>query len=78
MSDNDFIKQSRGATLRGWALTEMLRGAGYAAAVLVGIGLLMYGIHLAGKLLPEQSKTAPSPYGFMLEHPAPMATLRVV
>lgn len=73
MSDNDYIKQSRGTMLRSWVLSEMLRGAGYAALVLFGIGVFIYAIYLLGLLLPEESKQAPSPFGYQIETPAPKA-----
>jgi len=71
MSDNDYIKQTRGSMLRSWALSEMLRGAGYAAIVLIGIGVFIYALYLLGLLLPEESKQAPSPFGYQIETPAP-------
>ncbi|MFN3824374.1 MAG: RC-LH1 core complex protein PufX [Pseudorhodobacter sp.] len=70
MSDNDFIKQTRGTMLRSWVLGEMLRGAGYAALALFAVGVFIYAIYLLGLLLPEESKQAPSPYGFQIEAPA--------
>jgi hypothetical protein len=47
--------------LRSWVLGQMMRGAGYAALVVFGIGFLLYAIYLVGLLLPEESKQAPAP-----------------
>jgi len=64
MPDHDYVKLSQGAQLRNWILSEMLRGAGYAALVVVGIGLVIWAIYLVGLLLPEDSKNAPPPMPF--------------
>jgi Intrinsic membrane protein PufX len=63
MTDKHYMNQSETHRLRSWILHEMLVGAGKAAVVLVGIGVLIYAIHLVSLLLPEESKQAPSPMG---------------
>jgi hypothetical protein len=60
MSDN-YFDEGRAAMLRSWVLGQMLRGAGFAAILVFGIGLLLYAIYLVGLLLPEESKQAPAP-----------------
>ncbi|PTE14696.1 hypothetical protein C5F44_07755 [Fuscovulum blasticum DSM 2131] len=49
--------------LRVWALGQMVWGAFLAAVGVVVVICLLVGTYLAGLLLPEQSKQAPSPYG---------------
>jgi hypothetical protein len=63
MSDKHYMNQTETHRLRSWILHEMLVGAGRAAIVLVGIGVLIYAIYLVGLLLPPESKEAPSPMG---------------
>ncbi len=61
MVEHDYIVESPSARLRNWVLSEMLRGAGYAALLLLLIGLgyaIIWGI---GQLLPAESKNAPPP-----------------
>jgi hypothetical protein len=74
MSNKDYFEESRSANLAYWGLGQMLRGAGWAAAVLVAIGFLLYGTWAIGQLLPAESKQAPSPYGAI---EAPAAVLRI-
>ncbi len=61
MSDDYFGTPSRRAHLTNWIGTEMLRGAGYAAAVVVGFGLILTVIWFVGTFLPEESKQSPDP-----------------
>ncbi|MGY6694442.1 MAG: RC-LH1 core complex protein PufX [Roseinatronobacter sp.] len=74
MVEHDYIEESPTARLRNWVLAEMLRGAGYAAALLflIGIGYgVIWGI---GQLLPAESKNAPPPMPFSaLEAPLHVA-----
>jgi NO-binding membrane sensor protein with MHYT domain len=65
-NDQPYWAQSRRGMLRGWVLSEMMRGAGYAALTLLVIGLSMWAIHLVGMLLPADSKTAPPPMPFSM------------
>lgn len=64
-----YYAASRSAAIRQFVLWEMLRGAGWAAAVVLTIGLLLWGTYLVGLLLPEASKTAPPPMPFSLVQP---------
>lgn len=64
---NDYIEESRQTKLAFWGLGQMLKGAAYAAAFLVAIGVLMWGVYLIGLLLPEESRQTPSPYGALEE-----------
>jgi hypothetical protein len=66
----EYFHQSRTATLRGWALGQMLSGAGWGALFVVGIGAILGVIYGVSLLLPEESKQAPSPYGMIIEQPA--------
>lgn len=61
MAEHDYIQESPSARLRNWVLSEMMRGAGYAALLLLVIGIgyaIIWGI---GQLLPAESKNAPPP-----------------
>ncbi len=62
MANKDYFDEGRTAHLMYWGLGQMAKGAGWAAAVLVTIGVVMYGIWALGQLLPAESKQAPSPY----------------
>jgi len=64
-----YYAASRSAAIRQFVLWEMLRGAGWAALVVVAIGLLLWGTYLVGLLLPDASKTAPPPMPFSLVQP---------
>jgi len=64
-----YYETDRRGAIRNWMLNEMVRGAGWAAGVLVGIGLFLYAIYLVGLLLPEASKTAPPPMPFSQVQP---------
>lgn len=69
MSDKEYFQEGRTASIRGWVLAQMLRGAGWAGLVLVGILLLIYAVALVGRLLPEQSRQTPDPMRGSLEQP---------
>ena len=72
MSD-DYFNEGRTASLAYWGLGQMLKGAGYAAAFVIAIGLTLTVIWAVGLLLPEESKQAPSPYGALEQPLAPIA-----
>ncbi|MBR3369349.1 MAG: RC-LH1 core complex protein PufX [Rhodobacteraceae bacterium] len=61
MAEHDYIRQTTSERIRNWILYEMLRGAGYAATVLVGIGAIIALIYIVSLFLPEDSKNAPPP-----------------
>ena len=67
MSD-DYFNEGRTAQLTYWGLGQMMKGAAYAAAFLVAVGVVLGAIYAVSLLLPEESKQAPSPYG-ALEQP---------
>ena len=73
MSDLDYTGQTRAGRLRSWILSEMLRGAGYAAGVILAIGLILVAIRMVAWLLPEESQNAPPPMPFSELH-APAET----
>lgn len=75
MSDKPYYHEEGQGALRGWVLTKMLSGAGYAALFLTAIGFLIWAIYGIGQLLPEDSKTAPDPIlRGALDAPAVIAT----
>jgi hypothetical protein len=61
MSDDKMFSISRQAQLTTWITGEMLRGAGYAAALVVGFGLVLTVIWFIGTLLPAESRETPDP-----------------
>ncbi|MFN3970450.1 MAG: RC-LH1 core complex protein PufX [Gemmobacter sp.] len=69
MSEKQYYEETESARLRSWILSQMMRGAGYAAVLVFGTMIVIYAIYLFGLLLPPESKTAPSPYGFVIEAP---------
>ncbi|HMO07141.1 MAG TPA: RC-LH1 core complex protein PufX [Paracoccaceae bacterium] len=70
MSEKNYFDETPAGRLRSWILTQMMRGAGYAALLVFGVMVLIYAVYLLGLLLPPESKTAPSPMGFVIEAPA--------
>lgn len=61
MADDYFEVMSRKSQLTGWVANQMLRGAGYAAAVVVGFGVILAVIWVVGLALPAESKLADDP-----------------
>ena len=63
MSDekNNLLGTSEAFRLRMDVLGLMLKGASYAALLVLGLWLFVYIFVLIGKLLPEDSKFAPDP-----------------
>jgi hypothetical protein len=70
MSEKLYYEERPAVQLRTWVLGQMLRGAGYGALFVVGIGLFLYAVYLFGLVLPEASKQAPPPMGWVIEAPA--------
>jgi hypothetical protein len=71
MSDNAnnyYDQGGRRGAIRNFVLNEMVRGAGWGALVVFGIGFLLWAIYLLGLLLPPESKTAPPPMPFSQVH----------
>ncbi len=52
---------SRRAQLTTWIAGQMLRGAGYAAVLVVGFGLVLTVIWVIGTFLPAESRETPDP-----------------
>jgi hypothetical protein len=74
--DPHYAEESESARLRSWVLGQMMRGAGYAALIVVGLGLSLYVLYGLSLLLPEESKQAPSPNtGAALEQPVTSAVV---
>ncbi len=61
MAEHDYITETPVQRLRNWVLSEMLRGAGYALAFLLFIGVIYGVIWGIGQFLPDESKNAPPP-----------------
>lgn len=61
MAEHDYIQQTTVQRLRNWVLSEMMRGAGYALAFLLFIGVIFLIIWGIGQFLPADSKNAPPP-----------------
>jgi Intrinsic membrane protein PufX len=68
MMSDDYFTTTRSQQLYVWVAAQMLKGAGWAAALLIGVGLTIWVIYGIGLLLPEASRETPSPYG-ALEQP---------
>ena len=66
---NAYFQTSRPAQIRSFITMEMLRGAGYAAALVLTLGLGLWAIYLLGLLLPEDSKLAPPPMPYSMVQP---------
>ncbi|MFU8899764.1 intrinsic membrane protein PufX [Roseinatronobacter thiooxidans] len=75
MVEHDYIQETPTARLRNWVLSEMLRGAGYAALLLLVIGVSYGVIWGIGQLLPSESKNAPPPMPYSALH-APLVTAK--
>ena len=63
MQEKPYYHQSERDTLRSWVLSQMLRGAGWAAVLVLGIWLIFMALWVVGEFLPAQSKQMPSVYG---------------
>ena len=61
MAEHDYIQETPNQRLRNWVLSEMVRGAGYALAFLLFIGVTYGVIWGIGQFLPDDSKNAPPP-----------------
>ena len=58
---DDYFQTSRRTNLTAWVTGEMLRGAGWAALVLIAIGVTLWAIYGIGLLLPAESRETPDP-----------------
>ena len=65
--DDKYFDDGRFAKLSYWGLGQMMKGAGYAAAFTIAIGVTLAVIWGVGQLLPAESKQAPSPYGALTQ-----------
>ncbi len=61
MSNDDYFTLSRRAQLTNFVAGQMLRGAGWAALVVVGFGLVFAVIYAVGSFLPPESRETPDP-----------------
>jgi Intrinsic membrane protein PufX len=58
---DDYFQTSRRTNLTAWISIEMLRGAGWAATIVIAIGLVLWAIYGVGLLLPAASRETPDP-----------------
>jgi Intrinsic membrane protein PufX len=64
MSDDlHYINISRKQVLYTWILAQMARGAGWAAAFVIVLGLVLWAIYGVGLLLPAETRETPAPMG---------------
>jgi Intrinsic membrane protein PufX len=61
MTDDHSFSISRRAQLSTWIAGQMMRGAGWAALVVVGFGLVLTVIWFIGTFLPAESRETPDP-----------------
>jgi hypothetical protein len=61
MTEDHSFSISRRAQLSTWIAGQMLRGAGRAALVVVGFGLVLTVIWFVGTRLPAESRDTPDP-----------------
>ena len=66
MDNLDYAKLTRKQVLFGWALVQMSRGAGIAAACVIVLGLGLYALYGIGLLLPAESRETPPPMGALI------------
>jgi hypothetical protein len=69
MSDEQYFSISRRGQLTAWITGQMLRGAGWAAAVVVGFGLVLTVLAHLGTWLPTESRDTPDPNTWDSEPP---------
>jgi hypothetical protein len=69
MSDENYFAITRRAQLTAWITGQMLRGAGWAAAVVVGFGLVLTVLAYLGTWLPAESRDTPDPNTWDTEDP---------
>ena len=66
MNDKPCCDETPATMLRTWVLRQMLRGAGYGAALVIGVGLFLAVVYGVSCLLPAESKQAPPPMGSLI------------
>ena len=72
---DDYFQTSRTTNLTAWITGEMLRGAGWAAAFVITIGLVLWAIYGVGLLLPSQSRETPDPMASIQMLQGPVAVV---
>ncbi len=60
---SEYFQEKRRTHLIYWVTGLMLKGAGWAAAFVIGTALVLGVLYGVSLLLPPESKEAPSPYG---------------
>jgi Intrinsic membrane protein PufX len=61
--DLHYLTLSRKQMLYSWGLSQMLRGAGIAAALVLVLAFALYALYGVGLLLPAESRETPAPMG---------------
>lgn len=69
----EYFEESRFAQIRNWIMWEMLRGAGYAAAVLLVILGFIFALIVVSWALPEQARSGLEMLGPVAALAPPMA-----
>jgi hypothetical protein len=69
MADEHDFSISRRAQLTTWIASQMLLGAGWAAAVVTGFGIFIAVLWYLGTWLPEESRATPDPNTWDFEDP---------
>ncbi len=61
MADDNYFSLTRRQQLNTWIAGQMLRGAGWAALVVVGFGAIFAVLYIVGTFLPAESRETPDP-----------------
>ncbi len=69
----EYFEESRFAQIRNWIMWEMLRGAGYAAAVLLVVLGFILALIVVSWALPEQARSGLEMLGPVAAFAPPMA-----
>ena len=58
MTDKPYFEETREASIRGWILGLMMKGAGWAAVLVFGVIGFLVGLRLLARLLPDNPNAA--------------------
>jgi uncharacterized membrane protein YeaQ/YmgE (transglycosylase-associated protein family) len=58
MTDKPYFEETRESSIRGWILGLMMKGAGWAAALVFGVIGVLVALRLFARLLPENPNAA--------------------
>ena len=65
--DLHYLSITRKQLLYTWVLSQMARGAGWAAAFVIVLGFVLWAIYGIGLLLPAESRETPAPMGALIQ-----------